>query len=229
MTRSARSFRRSASLPSQQGITGDRGGSEGPLAEFVALRQEIERRNVVQHGLFALQLTSAGAIFSFALSGSGRSGFLLIVPISSYMLCARYVEQQLGIQRAATYIKTELSQKIPGGLGWEAWQVKQIDFVRGSTIRRVNSLLIVFPVVGTGALIGTVDVVLRPSLLRLDLPESIGFDVLWVLGLLAAVMCVQMIWSMLRHPLGDASLPPLYRLPAEFRRPSDTEPLKRAR
>lgn len=203
-------------------MTGDRGGSDGPLAEFTALRQEIERRNVVQHGLFALQLTSAGAIFSFALSGSGRSGFLLIVPISSYMLCARYVEQQLGIQRAATYIRTELSQKIPGGLSWEAWQVQQFDFVRGSTIRRVNSLLIMFSVVGVGALIWTVSAVFRPSLLRLDFPESIGFDTLWALGFIAVVMSVQMIWSMLRHPLGDSSLPPLYRLPPEFRRASDT-------
>ena len=67
-------------MPSPQSMTGDRGGSDGPLAEFTALRQEIERRNVVQHGLFALQLTSAGAIFSFALSGSGRSGFLLNCP-----------------------------------------------------------------------------------------------------------------------------------------------------
>lgn len=210
-------------------MAGDRGGPEGPLAEFAALRQEIERRNVVQHGLFALQLTSAGAIFSFALSGSGRSGLLLIIPVSSYMLCARYVEQQLGIQRAATYINTELSQKIPGGLGWEAWQVRQIDFVRGSIIRRVNSLLIVFPAVSVGALIWTVNVVFRPSLLRLDFLEGTGFDVLWVLGLIAVVMCVQMIWSMLRHPLGDASLPPLYRLPTEFRRSPGTEPLKRTR
>lgn len=210
-------------------MRGSQGSFEGPLAEFAALRQEIERRNVVQHGLFALQLTSAGAIFSFAIAGSGRSGFLLIIPISSYMLCARYVEQQLGIQRAATYIRTELSRRIPGGLGWEAWQIQQIDFVRGSTIRRVNSLLIVFPAVGVGALVWTVNVLFKPGLLGLDLPERIGSDVLWALGFIAVGLCIQMIWSMLRHPLGDASLPPLYRLPPEFRRPSNTGFSKRTR
>jgi hypothetical protein len=66
-------------------IMGDKEGeASGVLAEFAALRQEIERRNIVQHALFALQLTSAGAIFSFALSDESRARFLLIVPISTY-------------------------------------------------------------------------------------------------------------------------------------------------
>jgi hypothetical protein len=110
-------------------------GNEGSLAEFAALRQEIDRRNLVRHALFVLQLTSAGAIFSFALSGQTHSSFLLIVPISTYVLCARYVEQQHGIQRVASYIKNELSNRVAGGLGWEARQVKHPECVRGSTIR----------------------------------------------------------------------------------------------
>jgi hypothetical protein len=121
-------------------------GHEGPLAEFVALRQEIERRNVVQHALFVLQLTSAGAIFSFTLSGKAHAGFLLIIPVSAYMLCARYVEQQFGIQRAASYIKNELSDRVPGGLGWEAWQVRHPEFVRGSTISASELITHHFPV-----------------------------------------------------------------------------------
>src|ERR1022692_4385710 len=85
----------------------------------------------------------------------------------------------------------------------------------GARCRRVDSLLIIFSLIGTGALIWTVGVLFNPRLLRLNIPERVGFDVIWVLGVVEVVMCVQMIWSMLRHLLGDALLPPLYRLPAE--------------
>lgn len=199
-------------------MAGEQGEHAGPLAEFAALRQEIERRSLVQQGLFVLQLTSAGAIFSFALSGTGHFGFLLIIPISTYMLCARYVEQQYGTQRAAIYIKDTLSSRIPGGLGWEAWQVQHPEFVRGSIIRRINSLIIMFPTVGAGALVWTTASAFGQHI-RLDDSERIGFDAVWVLGLIAVVMSIQMIWSTLRHPLGDAVLPPLYRLPIEMSQP----------
>jgi hypothetical protein len=202
-------------------VTSERGGQEGPLAEFVALRQEIERRSMVQHGLFVLQLTSAGAIFSFAISGAGHSGFLLIIPISTYMLCARYVEQQYGTQRAAIYIKDELSNRISGGLGWEAWQVQHTKFVRGSIIRRINALIIMFPTVGAAALVWTTTSALGRHI-RLDGSERAGLDAVWILGLIAVVMSIQMIWSMLRHPLGDATLPPLYRLPVELNQPANS-------
>lgn len=184
-------------------------GFEGPLAEFVALRQEVERRNVVQHALFVLQLTASGAIFSFALSVRSHIGFLIIVPISTYMLCARYVDQQIGSQRAAMYIKDELSGRIPGGLGWEKWQLASEHFVRGSTLRRINSLMIVFPAVATVAVLAASPAAFTDRL-PMDTLQRIGFIAIWLLGVAATVMCVQMIWTMLRRPLGDAtSLLPL--------------------
>jgi hypothetical protein len=45
-------------------------GTEGPLAEFAALRQEIIQRQATQHSVLALQLTISGAVFSFALKCS---------------------------------------------------------------------------------------------------------------------------------------------------------------
>lgn len=186
--------------------------SSGALAEFVALRQEIERRNIVQHALFVLQLTSAGAIFSFALAGQPRARFLLIVPISTYMICARYVDQQIGIQRAATYIRTELSSRISGGLGWEKWQIDRREFVRGSIIRRVNALLIMFPVIGACALVWVFGTIFGIESVRLNPAEQVSFRAIWVLDIVAVMVCLQMIWSMLRHPLGDASPSPLYPL-----------------
>jgi hypothetical protein len=186
---------------------------EGPLAEFVALRQEIERRNLVQHALFVFQLTASGAIISFALAGSGHTEFLLIIPISTYMLCARYVEQQYGIQRVARYIKDELSPRIPGGLGWETWQLANSRFVRGSTIRRINALMIMFPAIGLCAVVWTTGTVFG-NVLRLNAAQRVGVVSVWLLGVAAIVMSVQMIWTMVRHPLGDMVLPPLYPLPS---------------
>ena len=187
-------------------------GHEGPLAEFATLRQEIERRTVVQHALFVLQLTASGAVFSFAFTGTGHSGFLLIIPISTYMLCARYVEQQYGIRRAATYIKDELSDRVPGGLGWEAWQLANPHFVAGSTVRRANALMITFPLIGLATLVWTVGTAFG-NVLRLSVMDRVGLDVVWALGVIAVATCVQMVWSMLYHPMGDAPLPPIYRLP----------------
>ena len=179
-------------------------GHEGPLAEFVVLRQEIERRNLIQQALFVLQLTASGALYSFALASSHRTGFLLLIPISTYMLCARYVDQQYGCQRAALYIKDELSARVPGGLGWEAWQLANYKFVRGSTIRRITALMILFPALGTVALVRTVSPAVGSELHLTDAQRT-GFDLLWLAGAVAVALCVQMIWSMLRHPLGDAA------------------------
>jgi hypothetical protein len=106
-------------------MSGNQQLEDGPLAEFVALRQEIDRRSTMQHNLFALQLTASAVIFSFALSRHGWSGFLLIIPISTFMLSARYVDQMYDIQNAASYIRDELSEKVPGKLGWEKWLDKQ--------------------------------------------------------------------------------------------------------
>lgn len=197
-------------------------GHEGPLAEFVALRQEVERRNNIQHALFVLQLTTAGAVFSFSLASSKHSGFLLIIPVSTYMLCARYVDHQYGAQRAALYIKDELSSRVPGGLGWESWQLANYKFVRGSTVRRINALMILFPAPGAGALAWTAASAFG-SRLHLDRLQRTGFDILWLLGLAAVVMCCQMIWSVIRHPLGDAPVSPVFQLPASMIPPASQQ------
>ncbi|MGH3657492.1 MAG: hypothetical protein ACRDUA_12605 [Micromonosporaceae bacterium] len=60
--------------------------SEGPLAEFAAMRQAIESCIERMTKLHLFQLSTAGAIFAFVMSGKGRAGLLLIVPVSSYLL-----------------------------------------------------------------------------------------------------------------------------------------------
>ena len=96
-------------------------GPEAALAEFAALRQEILARQAHQHTLLALQVTIGGAVFSFALSAPGRAAALLVVPFTSFMLLGRYVAHYAAIAHLSTYIKSELSPRVAGGLGWEAW------------------------------------------------------------------------------------------------------------
>jgi len=98
---------------------------DGPLAEFAALREEIQERVRAQQQLLTLQLTLAGTVFGFALSQHGVTALLLIVPFSSYLLCGRLVAQHFGTIRVAQYVREELSARVPGGLRWEEWLERQ--------------------------------------------------------------------------------------------------------
>lgn len=101
--------------------TGQTQGFEGPLAEFVALREQILDRAKGQQQMLTLQLTLSGGIFGFSVSKHSMTALLLIVPFSSYLLCGRLVNQHFSTVRAAKYIREELSPRIPGGLHWEEW------------------------------------------------------------------------------------------------------------
>jgi hypothetical protein len=52
--------------------------------------------------------------------------------------------------------------------------------------------------------------------------EHIGIEIIWFLGIVAVIICLHMIWSMLRYPLGDASPSPLYPLPPKIVREETT-------
>lgn len=97
---------------------------EGALAEFNALRMEIDSRHRYQQQILALQLTLTSAIFAFALARPGPVGILMIVPLSSYLLCGRYVGQRTAIRWASRYIVEKLSPRVPGGLGWARWSAE---------------------------------------------------------------------------------------------------------
>lgn len=90
-------------------------GYEGPLAEYAALRQELETRSTRQHQLFTAQLTIAGAIFSLALSDSRRTLLLLIVPFVSYLLASRHATQSHNSFMITRYLREDLAYRVPGG------------------------------------------------------------------------------------------------------------------
>lgn len=86
------------------------------LAEFAALRAEILQRQSIQWNTFALQLTAAGVVFSFALSNPSHTGFLLILPVVTYALTGRYVSQSIGTEKVGIYIREVLDVKLKGQL-----------------------------------------------------------------------------------------------------------------
>lgn len=101
-------------------------GDAGPMAEYVALRVEYERRAAGQWNVLALQIAIAGAVFGFALSAQFREIFLLAIPIASYTTCGRYVIHARGLRLISSYFQEELSQRIPGGLRWEEWRAANL-------------------------------------------------------------------------------------------------------
>jgi len=124
----------------------------GPLAEFTALRAEIERRTTIQWNVLALQIAIAGAVFGFALSASRREILLLVIPIATYMTFGRYIIHAVSISRIGRYIRTDLSLRVPGGLHWEEWQRKHARDTDLGIIAKIHFTGVVFPGVSTLAI-----------------------------------------------------------------------------
>jgi len=128
-------------------------------AEYTSLRQEIADRIRMRHTLLTLQLTIAGALYSFALAQSSHLKFLLTVPFTTYMLFLRLAEEYYGTREAVLYIQKKLSPRVRGGLGWEAWRKEETirpGGPSGKLTRAVfggSPLMISFPVVSAVALI----------------------------------------------------------------------------
>lgn len=166
---------------------------DGPLVEFSALRDEIQERVKAQQHMLSLQLTLASAVFGFAISRSGMTALLLIVPFSSYLLCGRLVANHFGTFRVAVYIKEELSDRVPGGLRWEQWlerkQGRRLHFL-GSTL----PLLLTFVGASLLALAWTFGYVFT----RHDVSTfpRFGLVSLWIIGLATAGLSTMLVLQM---------------------------------
>jgi hypothetical protein len=99
---------------------------EVALAEYAALRAEIDRRAGTQWSVFALQIGSSGAIGSLAISSRSNIGLLLLIPLSSYMLGTRYILHDFHIRVIHRYIGTSLSLRLSNDLGWEDWKMEAL-------------------------------------------------------------------------------------------------------
>ncbi|GAM44612.1 hypothetical protein KP696_33260 [Nocardia seriolae] len=163
------------------------------MAEFAALRAEIDTRISLQQAILVLQLTTAGAIFSFALSNPSRTRFLLILPLTTYALCARHSLHHFGIVRLGTYIRESLSRRVPGELQWEDWLIAH-PRVPLRFVAWANPLYLTFPGAAALALAWSAP---RTFASRDDLsvPLRVGFSGIWLVGLAATALCLYLVWT----------------------------------
>src|SRR5689334_20259016 len=96
-------------------------GSEGPLAEFVALRAEVLQSSQAQHQFLALRLTIAGALSVIAASQKITVQTVLVIRILSYVFCVRSTYFIFAIEETAGYIRANLESRVPGGVRCEHW------------------------------------------------------------------------------------------------------------
>jgi hypothetical protein len=158
------------------------------LAEFTALRQEIDSRSTTQQNLFVLQLTSAGALFGFALSGPSRTLLLLIIPFSTYLLCTRSLVQITAIAVIGEYIRDELEPAIEG-LAWERyWRQLPHPF---PFARWAHPNLLLFAGVSSLALLWTM-----PSIIgHRHAVDAAGLAVVWLLGAVVTIYVAHLTWT----------------------------------
>ena len=102
-------------------------GNQVMLAEYSALRSEVDRRANIQWSVLALQITSAGVIASLAISRPADIALLLVIPLSSYMLGSRYILHDYHLRLISRYIRDSLSGRLQGNLAWERWKADQIE------------------------------------------------------------------------------------------------------
>lgn len=167
---------------------GARLGFDGPLAEFGALRSEIELRAKHQNQIVIFQLTMNGAVFSFALTRPSLLLSVLIVPFSSYLLCGRYAAAHRAITRIARYIRDDLSDKVPGGLGWE--QKTRTEPRRGRFFGWLVPFMLAFPGASAVALGWTSHI---PRSVRANGQNDFYLLGIWSVGVLATCISIYLL------------------------------------
>ncbi|MFF4893872.1 hypothetical protein [Micromonospora chersina] len=164
------------------------------LAEYQSLRAEIDSRAKFQQQIVGLQLTLTSAIIAFGLSRPGLLAVLLIVPLSSYLLCGRYVGQRTAMRWTTRYIDEELAPRVPGGLGWGAWSRANRRPAR--LLDWFLPLLICFP----GASLLTLGWTARLMVARQAWYTTAAFVIVWVVGLVATGISVYLLVDVLGRP-----------------------------
>jgi hypothetical protein len=162
---------------------------DGALAEFAALRAEMDTRAKFQQQILALQLTLVSAIFAVGLSKPIPIGILMTIPLSSYLLCGRYIGQRTTLRWIARYINEELSRRVPDGLGWNAWSAAHRRPDR--LVDWFIPLLLAFPGAGLLALGWTFRLVFLSN--GRSVWETVGIALVWFVGTFATLISAYML------------------------------------
>jgi hypothetical protein len=171
---------------------------QAALAEFTALRTEALQALSMQWNIVALQLTATGVLFSFALTNHSRTGFLLIVPLVSYVLSGRYLRNDSAFIMIGMYIRTDLSDRLRGELNWEKWYKKFQDQVP-KLIRTLQSLTYgpaFFPGISIVALVWVGPYILHPN--NISEFSRWMLRIVWVLDFIATAISITTIVMTMR-------------------------------
>jgi hypothetical protein len=169
------------------------------LREYDVLRAEILQMEQMQSSMLTLQFTAVAAIFSFSLSSHSRTGLLLILPILSYALCRRYLAINQATYKLSTYIAQELSPRVHGGFGWEAWNRKQTYYhghpqrlrIRHALSNLIDPISLSCPWMSVAALAWSVPYILfQPHLSELT---RLMLAVVWFVGLIFSFVSLYML------------------------------------
>src|ERR1700730_15638126 len=154
------------------------------LAEFSALRAEILQELSMRWNIFIFQLTTTGVVFSFALTGHSRTGFLLIIPVVAYALGGRLLDSERAVREMGIYIMNELSPRIPGGLKWEEWH-RERPLPR-PTIAWLSPVTVIFPGISLIALAWVVPYILFSP--NTSIVNRWLLGIVWVLSLIITIV-----------------------------------------
>jgi hypothetical protein len=168
---------------------------QAALAEFAALRTEALQALSMEWNIIALQLTATGVLFSFALTNHSRTGFLLIVPVVSYVLSGRYLRNDRAFILIGVYIKTDLSIRVPG-LNFECWYKSFPDPNPSRTLQKLAYGPAVFSGISIVALTWLIPYIFYP---KNHISSFSGWmlGIAWVLDVAATLISIiTMVWTM---------------------------------
>lgn len=91
----------------------------GRLAEYNALRAEIERRSTAQQAIVALQVTALSATTALTINNGNPNLLLIMGPVSLFLALA-WTDHHKQLGSVGRYIMEKIEPFVPG-LGWEGW------------------------------------------------------------------------------------------------------------
>ena len=81
------------------------------LAEFAAMRAEIDRRSNEQHALMGLSITATATLAAFVIS-KDRYELLPLVPVLTAVLGMRWLDHHRRIREIGDYIRDDINERL---------------------------------------------------------------------------------------------------------------------
>ena len=97
------------------------------LVEYKALRDEILRRIVLKHQLFALALIGIGSFLPFSIQITGIPSIVLTYPILAMFIATAWYHNEVRIRQTARYVKAIEAKFFKGKIGWEHIRQSEIE------------------------------------------------------------------------------------------------------